>query len=83
MQHCEERFLHLGRHYGIIKPSATSMSLSVRFDRPLMFTGHIDMVPGCSSYQRSGDRGFLLGTKPDAHSGSHILWSAQPAAGCV
>ena len=30
MQHCEERFLHLARHHGIIKPSATAMSLPVR-----------------------------------------------------
>ena len=29
MQHCEERFLHLARYHGIIKPTTTSLSLPV------------------------------------------------------
>ena len=31
MQHCEERFLHLARYHGIIKPTTTSLSLPVGF----------------------------------------------------
>ena len=35
MQHCEERFLQMARHWGIIKPPAASMTLQVCAKRQL------------------------------------------------